>query len=295
MKKLKRFIVLGAFVVPGTALAGEGAFGWLYTLDLQPKGTWEIEQKLDLNTGQAPGGRYNLWKSKTGLEYGVTNDFQLTGYVNAYSVNASKNYTNCEDGSARCTSGWGVPGSKSELNSYSKTSVDGVSLEGIWRITNPVVDPVGVGIYLEGTTGSYADAIEARLLLQSNFLDDRLILAANIVGEIEKYKWNDEPMKESIVDVLLGVSYRFAPKWFAGIEGRVHNDFSGYGFQQRTQFANFVGPNIHYASKDWWFTAAWRYQIGGQCWAPGDADCMGGKVADSHGVNNFIVKVGFPL
>jgi len=39
------------------AQAGEGAFGWVYTLDLQPKGTAEFEQKVDVTHGQA-AGRY---------------------------------------------------------------------------------------------------------------------------------------------------------------------------------------------------------------------------------------------
>ena len=81
--------------VAGSVSAGEGSFGWLYTLDLQPKGTLEFEQKIDLTTAQA-AGKYNLWKTKTGLEYGVTNNFQLTGYLNGYSVSANQNYTNSD-------------------------------------------------------------------------------------------------------------------------------------------------------------------------------------------------------
>lgn len=285
--------LLTSLAMSSTSYAGEGAFGWIYSLDLQPKGTWEFEQKVDLTTKQA-SGTYNLWKTKTGMEYGVTNDFQLTGYINGISVNANKNYTNC-DGAAPCTAGWGVPGSADPNKSFSRSEVQGVSLEGIWRITNPVVSPVGVGIYLEGSTGTFSNSIEGRLLLQSNFLDDKLIVAANLVAEFEKYKWNDDPMEEAILDVLYGVSYRFAPKWFAGIEGRFHNDYVGYAYKTQTQKAHFIGPNIHYASKDWWATAAWRYQIGGKCWAPGDVDCMNGKVADGHGLNQFIVKVGFPF
>jgi hypothetical protein len=280
--------------VAGSVSAGEGSFGWLYTLDLQPKGTLEFEQKIDLTTAQA-AGKYNLWKTKTGLEYGVTNNFQLTGYLNGYSVSANQNYTNSDacGGSPPCTGGFGVPGSAAG-GPYSKTQFDGASIEGIWRITNPVTDPVGVGVYGEVTKGTWVDAFEAKLLLQSNFLDDRLVVAANIVAEIEKYKF-DESSKESMVDVLYGFTYRFAPKWFAGVEGRFHNDYSGYYFNSHTQRANFIGPNLHYAQKDWWITAAWRYQIGGSCYNDGVAECSGGKVWDSHGKNQFIVKFGAPF
>ncbi len=287
-----------AFLAGGTlcmaATAGEGSFGWLYTLDLQPKGTMEFEQKLDLTTGQQ-SGNYNLLGSRSGIEYGVTTNFQLTGYLNAYSVNASKNYLNC-DGPAPCTAGFGVPEDAAGRHSYSRTQIDGVSIEAIWRLTNPVTSPVGVGLYLEPTFGQFGNSVEARVLLQSNFLDDRLVTAINLVAEVEKITYTGgDPIQESQFDILYGVTYNFAPQWTAGFEGRFHNDFQGYRFDTHTQQANFIGPNLHYATKDWWVTAAWRYQLGGTCWEPGEADCSGGMVSDSHGRNQFIVKFGFPL
>jgi len=51
------------------AYAGEGAFGWIYTLDLQPKGTLEFEQRLQRNRQQATG-TYDVTLSRTELEYG---------------------------------------------------------------------------------------------------------------------------------------------------------------------------------------------------------------------------------
>ncbi|WP_231969918.1 hypothetical protein [Polynucleobacter necessarius] len=88
------------------AHAGEVAFGWIYTLDLQPKGKLEFEQRLQLNKQQASGS-YNAWFSRSELESGLTNDLQIAGYLNAYYVNANQNYTNpeaCGD-AATCTGG----------------------------------------------------------------------------------------------------------------------------------------------------------------------------------------------
>ncbi len=100
-----------------------------------------------------------------------------------------------------------------------------------------------------------------------------------------------------MIDLLLGASYRVANNWTAGLEYRFHNDFDGYGFNTQTQRAHFIGPNVHYATKDWWFTAAWRYQPNGlsTCWEPGAAECSSGRVWDSHSKNEFILKVGRPL
>ncbi len=284
---------LAAFSVT-PASAGEGSFGWLYTLDLQPKGRLEFEQRLQLTRKQA-AGKYDLWRSRTELEYGLTDDIQIAGYLNAYSVNAAGNYTNplaC-GASASCTGGYAVSGDAGAA--YRKTDVEGASLEAIWRLSDPVISPVGVGLYAEVTRGKLADEFETRLLLQSNFLDDSLIVAANTVYEAENIKFTGETSKESMVDVLLGVSYRFAPRWTAGIEHRHHNDYAGHGLNQHTQRADFIGPNLHYATKDWGATAAYRRQIGGTCWEPGAAECSGGKVWDSHGRDEFIVKYGRPF
>lgn len=285
---------LATLALPSVANAGEGSFGWIYTLDLQPQGKLEFEQRLSLVRKQA-NGTYDFWRSRTEIEYGLTNDLQIAAYLNAHSINAANNYTNPDacGGSAPCTSGYGVP--ENAGTPYRKNAVDGASIEAIWRLSNPVLSPVGVGLYVEATSGKLADELETRLLLQSNFLDDSLVVAANIVYEIEKIKFLGEPSPESMVDVLLGASYRFAPRWTAGVEHRFHNDFAGYRLGQHTQRANFFGPNIHYATKDWWVTAAWRHQIGGKCWAPGDAECSGGKVWDSHGRDEFMFKYGRPF
>jgi hypothetical protein len=154
-----------------------------------------------------------------------------------------------------------------------------------------------VGLYLEPTIGRNKNEIEARLLLQSNFIDDRLILAGNVLVANERLKFIENGnVPESMLDFLVGASYRFAPKWSAGVEARFHNDYSELNLRNQVQRATFVGPNMHYAAKDWWITGAWRYQLkGGTCMGGGEAECSNARVWDSHSVNEFIVKVGFPL
>lgn len=279
--------------------AGEGLFGFLYTLDTQPKGTYEFEQRVDITHGQQTGS-YNLGMYRTALEYGLSDNLQVAGYLNTYSIQANKNYTGemCEDGNAPCTAGFGVPSSAHDNGPYRKLTVDGGSLELFWRAINPVTSPVGVGLYIEPTLGRLEDSLELRLLLQSNFLDDRLIVAMNLLLEPEKEKYdNASTIRNSMADLLYGVSYRFAPNWSAGVEGRLHTDHSGYFLNNHIQTAHFIGPTIHYASQKWWATAAWRYQIKGRCFADGTADCATGydKVSDNHGRNQFVVKFGFPF
>lgn len=279
------------------ASAGEGTFGWLYTLDLQPKGKLEFEQKVDATHKQSAGS-YNWTQYRSELEYGVTNDLQVAGYLNAYSINANKNYVNpeaCND-AVPCTAGFGVPAATSgSTDAFSQRGIDGFSLEAIYRITNPLTSPVGVGIYIEPTYGKLENELETRLILQSNFLDDRLIVAINLLSELEREKYADGVIHNSMLDLLYGVNYRFAPRWTAGIEGRLHTDFDGNFYQSHSQTANFIGPVMHYAEKNWWITAAWRHQLNGHCYNDGTADCSNGHVSDNHGREEVMVKVGFPI
>lgn len=290
------YILIILFLSSGlTAHAGEGAFGWIYTLDLQPKGTLEFEQRIQRNLQQA-SGQYDVTLSRTEFEYGLTHDVQIAAYLNAYAASANQNYTHCESGTT-CTAGFPVPLSHDATMPFNETGVDGVSFELIYRISNPVTSPIGVGLYIEPTFGKLKNELETRLLLQSNFLDDRLVLASNIVFANEQLKYLGQGnTPESMLDVLLGASYRFAPKWFAGFEFRWHNDFAQYNLREQTQQAIFFGPNLHYAEKNWWVTAAWRYQPeGNRCLGDGTAECSNSRVWDSHSRNEFMVKFGLPF
>lgn len=277
-----------ASILTTPAQAGEGSMGWVATLDLQPKGTFEVEQRVGLVRGQAQG-KYDLWQSRTELSYGVSNDFQLSGYANYMHVSAAGNDITGD------TTGLLVPGSAATAGSFSK-GYAGYSIEAIYRILNPVIHPVGVGVYYEFTNGSVKKETEGRLLLQSNFLDDKLVVASNLVVGSKLMKFDpDDQASESEFDILLGATYRFANRWTAGVEYRFHNDFAGYNFDKQTQRAHFIGPNVHYATKDWWVTAAMRHQIEGECFGPGIAECSKGYAWDGHGRNEYMVKFGVPF
>ena len=293
--KIKLIFIISLLGLITGAHAGEGAFGWIYTLDLQPKGTLEFEQRVQRNRQQA-AGTYDVTLYRTELEYGLTHDLQIAGYVNSYAANINQNYTNCDSGST-CTSGFPVPTSYDPTLPFKKSGIDGMSLELIYRLTNPVTSPIGIGFYIEPTFGKLKNELETRLLLQSNFLDDRLVVASNIVFANEQLKYlGNGNTPESMFDVLLGTNYRFAPKWFAGLEARWHNDFGSYNLRDQTQKAFFYGPNLHYAEKEWWATVAWRYQPkGGGCMGDGTAECSDSRVWDSHSRNELMFKFGFPI
>ena len=280
-------LLLTTFTLP--SYAGEGVFGWIYTLDLQPKGKAEFEQRANWNHQQ--NGEYNDVRMRSEIEYGLTDNTQIGGYLNFQYVNAFQNDRFHQ------TAGALIPENINIDNRYSKFRYDSLSLEAIWRIMNPVTDSFGLGIYIEPEIGPKINELEARILLQKNLIDDRLILASNLVFVTEKDSVANKqnPEKASHFDLLLGASYRFAPKWSAGFDYRYHNDYAGYFYQQVTQHAHFIGPNLHYANADWWTTVALRHQLSGTCHNAGELECANGYVLDDHGRDELIVKVGIPF
>ena len=72
------------------ANAGDSPFGYVYTTDTHPKGTWEIEQWATNRKKQSQGD-YDAWEYRTELEHGFTDNLQGSLYVNYGRVNAFQN------------------------------------------------------------------------------------------------------------------------------------------------------------------------------------------------------------
>ena len=53
-------------------------------------------------------------------------------------------------------------------------------MKGSIASSSPYTDPVGLAIYFEPTVGDRFLEFDTRILVQKNYFDDRLILAANI-------------------------------------------------------------------------------------------------------------------
>jgi uncharacterized protein DUF6662 len=242
------------------AEADEPVFGYSYTTDLQPRGTFELEQWVTAALEKSRGD-YKRFNLREEVEYGVTDNFQLAFYVNWNHVTAKR------DSVEGTTSGPLVPENVDPLRRYTATQFDSVSLEAIYRLLSPYKDPIGLAVYLEPSIGPGIRELEAKLILQENFLDDRLIWAANFTFAPEWERETGDPSldpedpesrrrweKAIEVEFTTGLSYRFARNWFAGIEFRNHNEFAGHSLSHAEHSAFFLGPNVHYASGPFWAT-----------------------------------------
>ena len=214
-----------------TAHAGESPFGYVYTTDTHPKGSFELEQWMTSRKGKMQGD-YRLGQYRTEIEYGVTDRFQASLYWNSYSINAFAN-----DGAGE-TAGPYIPESIDKSQRYRRgLTNDGWSTEFIYRVLSPYTDPVGLALYVEPSFGKFKNELETKLILQKNLLDDRLVLGYNLTLSPEWEKKAADPTAdpasaefrshtEKVTELVhtFGVSYRFAPA------GRTHLRCTATGF-----------------------------------------------------------------
>ncbi len=299
------FLGLFSLLLSLPVLADEPLFGYTYTTDLQPEGKWELEQKITDREGQAQG-HFHHFDMSTEVEYGVSNDFQLAFYLNYMYANESANSVHGR------TEGIEIPYDHDSSKPYSEFRFDGIAIESIYKVLNPLLDPIGLAFYVEPELGFYEYGLEMRAILQKNFFDDQLVLAANFWIDIDREQGSNlvTPGSTDIPDGAwttatyaefdLGASYRFAPGWSAGLELRNHNEYGGISLSRMDQdhTAFFLGPTIHYAAQKWFFTLTVLRQIGAFAYTDDQkAQVQNGLLyGDEHTTWDGIrLKIGFPF
>jgi hypothetical protein len=291
LNKSAFFLIAALVLASAPATAGESPFGYIYTTDTHPRGTLELEQWATFRRGKLHGD-YLLGQYRTELEYGVTDRFQASLYWNAYSVNANANDANGE------TSGPYVPEDIDRSSRYRRgLTHDGWSAEFIHRLLSPYTDAIGLALYLEPTVGKFKKELEGKIILQKNLLDDLVVIGYNLTVAPEWEKKAGEVENITELEHMLGVSYRFAPRWSAALELRNHNEYSSHSLNGRHQehSAWFLGPTLHYASNSWWVTATWLPQMPwARCYGEDQcAETSGGRIyGDEHERNEFRIKLG---
>ena len=263
---MKRLLVLGlglAGLVATPAQADENLFGYTYGAETLPKGETELEFWATDRRGKGEG-HYDAQDYKLELEHGFTDRFTVSAYANFVSHH--------------------IRGLEPEIErTHRNFAFQGLSAEFKYNVLSPYKDGFGLTLYaepgwsrihsVEGEKGTEYE-LELKAIVQKNFLDDRLIWAANLTFEPEWEKKKEfDPVaarseseweKELKLEVSSGLSYRFAPGWYAGVEGRyasVYPDWTS-GLHRET-YAVFAGPAIHYGSEKWWATLAYTPQLFG--------------------------------
>jgi opacity protein-like surface antigen len=287
-----RFTILAvssAALLASVVRADENYFAYSFGSETLPKGKWELYSWTTGRFGKGIGS-YSGFDLKQEVEYGVTDRFQI-------ALEWNENYTNFTDGAGR-----EAADSNSPLR-RNRFSFVGNALELKYAFSSPYKDPVGIALFVEpeyalmdSPSGdkSLEWELETRLLIQKNFLEDRLIAVLNLTNETEwerprpshgeSFTTNVKP------EISGGVTYRVFSNWFLGLETRYATQLGNANIRNQVDWAFSVGPALHYAAGRWWATLTWLPQVAG--WHA-DGSRSGSLDLNSHERNEIRLKIGY--
>lgn len=215
-------------------------FTYSYEPETMPKGAMEFEQWITLGSGRTKKvgtENYNRWEFREELEYGVTDYYTISFYLNTQS----ESYRDTSTGS-----------------DFSKFSFKGISVANRIMLLNPAEHKVGVSLYLEPTFSGNEAAFEQKLLLGQRF-GGKYKWTANLIHETEWENNFHETVGE--VEATFGISRELTKNWWLGIEARNKNELPEYKEWESTAF--YLGPAVHYRQDKFWATLTIMPQIWG--------------------------------
>jgi hypothetical protein len=225
------------------AHADERRFTYTYEPEVLPQGGLEFEQWLTLRTqrtkdGEVQQDNYNLWEFREELEYGVTDNYSVSLYLNA----AAESFRDFSENPAVDRSSF---------------KFQGISLENRYMLLNPANHSVGLTLYLEPRYSGDEAEVEQKIILGQRYGDWKW--AFNLVHATE---WEDNLHSvEGEVEADLGISRDLGKHWSIGLEARNHNELPDYRIWENT--ALFVGPVVSYRHEKWWAALSVMPQIFG--------------------------------
>ena len=296
------FVFMGAsLLIPWEASSHESIFAWTYTTDLLPKGKMEVEHWMTTRL-QKEHGAYQAIDFREELEYGLTDNLQVSLYLNHHYVKAKNSFPQEDPGNpghrlagSYETKGEDVHSEHNPSESFQTYHFESVSTEFIYRLLSPYKDPMGLALYFEPTIGDQEYEFEWKILLQKNWLDDQLVWAFNLNYELEFEEEDNDFERDGMLEWFTGLSYRFRPNWSAGIELWNHHEFADASDHEHSAW--FVGPTLHYGAKTWWATLGFLHQLPvGQAFNDDQkefAEHKGYIFGEEHEKYYIRVKVGF--
>jgi hypothetical protein len=255
--------VVGLFTVRPAPATAEGVdFGYVYTAETAEKGETELSLWATDRRGKG-AGHYDAQDYRIEVERGITDRFQLSGYLDF--------------------AGHHVRALGGEFEPVDRDlAFTGIAAELKYKILDPSKHGLGLAFYIEPgwsriakVTGEKATEYEVELkaIVQKNFARDRLVWAANLTLEPEWEREHEEitpglfsanTNKELAVELATGIAYRAASRWWIGLEGRYHSVYPDWTHGlHRENYAVSAGPTAHYDGGKWTLTATWLPQLFG--------------------------------
>lgn len=269
-------------LVAAPAVADENLFGYLAGAEPTPKGHREVYVWLTRRWDKGAGD-YVAHDLKLEYEKGITDRLAGAVYLKGRAL----------DTSAIRIDGY-MPGDER----YGLRA-SGVEASLKYSFLTPALDDIGLAAYfaagydwLDAHSGRDKDkyAVELKLLAQKYALDGQLVWVGNLGletayadraaidnlpindGTGEPLDWPTEPEVEIGFIAGTGVSYRFAPNWYIGVEALYDREMETEVGTERWSWQ--AGPTVHYGAKKWWATLTWFSQVagGGEQFGPASFD-----------------------
>lgn len=275
------------------AHADENLFGYVRGSETLPEGSYELYQFVTHRSGKGEG-HYRATDFLTELEYGLSNRLTVSGGLKLMSISTDGLRIN----------GY-LPADKSFGLKYA-----GFTAEAKYNFLSPAKDDIGLSTTFELTRNELdphsgqrksANKFEVGVQLQKYFAEGQVVWATNgaleatyakrkaVANLAPDMEWSTDPEVEIETKLGTGLSYRFAPGWFAGVEAQYEAEYETEVGQER--WSVFAGPTVHYGAKDWWATLTWFHQV------RGGGEKIDGQTSGLHLIektkNEVRLKVGF--
>ncbi len=251
-----------------SAQANERLFTYSYEPETLPQGAMEFEQWVTLRAGRtAKVGQknYNRWELREELEYGVTDNYTVSLYLNTQAESFRDPAT---------------------LSDESEFEFKGISIENRLMIVNPADHKIGVTLYLEPSYSGEEAGLEQKILIGQRV--GQYKWAANLSHETEWEHNFDEV--EGELEFTFGISRELSKHFWLGVELRDKNELPEYEEWENT--AVYFGPAFHYRQEKWWATLTVLPQIYGKNFNS-DVDGNGRLELEGNEKVNIRIIAGF--
>jgi hypothetical protein len=265
---------LAASVTVNGTRADDRRFTYSYEPEVLPEGGLEFEQWVTLRTqrtkgGEVKQGNFNLWELREELEYGVTDNYSVSLYLNT----AAESFRDF---------------SQTPAVDRSQFDFQGISIENRYMLLNPAEHAVGLTLYLEPRYSGDEAEIEEKIILGQRFGNWKW--AFNLTHATE---WVDNlHSTEGEVEASLGLARDLSPHWSVGLEIRDHNELPDYRMWENT--ALFIGPVVSYHQEKWWAALTVMPQVFGANFS-GDPDGNSLLELEGHEKVNVRLLLGISL
>jgi hypothetical protein len=235
------------------ARADEQLFGYAATSETIPGQGTELYLEATDRAGKGRG-RYRARDYRGGIERGISDELQAAAYLQfgSHEIRELAPAFAAIDRSLR---------------------IQGLQFALKQVILSPYKDGIGLAVALEPAYSRIARVsgrrhdqydLALRLIVQETFLEDQLIWATNLLAGPRWERGREARAFTTSwrLDAITGLSYRVAPRWFVAVEGRYESLYRD--LSDRTSFAIFAGPALHYATQQWWATLSVQPQLHGR-------------------------------